>query len=118
MIDFAPIVVSLSIITICNQIINDDYNYCSSCGLPTKITSKRRFEFELSDTNSNLLINTRPEFSPYRVFDYQKCDCCDSPNPYGAKYCRECGISIEYQAKDKNGHGWVDLGLSVISMEP
>lgn len=103
-----------TICPICNRIIGEDYLFCPSCGLPKRISSKRRFEFELPDSNANLLVNTRPEFSPYKIFDYQICDLCGSPNPFGAKYCRECGISIEFQAKDKNGHGWVDLGLSVL----
>ena len=99
---------------ICNRIINEDYNYCPSCGLPKRISSKRRWDFKPSDSNSNLLVNARPEYSPYKIFDYQKCNICDSPNPFGAKYCRACGARIELQAKDKYGHGWVDLGLSVL----
>lgn len=54
----------------------------------------------------------RPEYRPFN--DYQFCAKCNTRNPYGAKYCRNCGDDITSQARDKNGHGWVDLGLSVL----
>ena len=66
-------------------------NYCPSCGLPK---------------------NNRPEH--HSVKEYQLCAKCDTSNPFGAKYCRNCGQDIRTQAKDINGHGWVDLGLSVL----
>lgn len=72
-------------------ILIDKGNYCSSCGLPK---------------------NNRPEH--HSVKEYQLCAKCDTSNPFGAKYCRNCGQDIRTQAKDINGHGWVDLGLSVL----
>ena len=100
---------------ICNRIISEDYNYCPSCGLPKRITSKRRWDLKPTESSSNLLVHARSKFSySNKIFDYQKCNICDSPNPFGARYCRACGARIELQAKDKYGHGWVDLGLSVL----
>lgn len=99
---------------ICNSIIRENYNYCSSCGLPKRITSKRQWQFKVPDSNSNILEYVRPEHNLNKTFDYQKCSACDTPNPFGAKYCRRCGVDSKLQAKDKYGHGWVDLGLSVL----
>lgn len=69
--------------------------YCPTCGLPISTTQ-----------------NKRPEFTSYK--EYQLCDSCDTINPFGAKYCKKCGKEMSLHAKDKNGHGWVDLGLSVL----
>ena len=74
-------------------------NFCPSCGLPKEITLKR-WKFN------------RPEFQYFK--DLQLCAKCETPNPFGAKFCRNCGQDISNQAKDLNGHGWVDLGLSVL----
>ena len=69
--------------------------FCPTCGVP------------LSTTH-----HLRPE---YRYFDaYQLCAKCNTKNPYGARYCRNCREEIYLHAKDKNGHEWVDLGLSVL----
>ena len=54
----------------------------------------------------------RPEFKTFQ--DYQLCSKCHARNPYGANFCKYCGENITSQAEDKNGHGWVDLGLSVL----
>lgn len=89
--------------------ISDKWKYCPDCGLPKEITSDKGSG---ASPTSNRLRNIRPEFHP--IEQYQKCDKCDSPNPFGAKYCRCCGENIALHAKDKNGHGWVDLGLSVL----
>lgn len=78
---------------ICNRTFNQWF--CPSCGVPLS-------------TNHRL----RPE---YRYFDaYQLCAKCNTRNPYGARYCRNCREEIYLHAKDKNGHEWVDLGLSVL----
>lgn len=68
--------------------------YCPLCGLPISTFHRKRPE----DSSS----------------EYQLCDKCNTPNPYGAKYCKNCGENIALHAKDKNGHGWIDLGLSVL----
>lgn len=68
--------------------------YCPLCGLPISTFHRKRPE----DSSS----------------EYQLCDKCNTPNPYGAKYCKNCGENITLHAKDKNGHGWIDLGLSVL----
>lgn len=78
---------------ICNRTFKEWY--CPFCGLPISIKERRR-----------------PENKHYENF--QLCAICDTPNPYGAKFCRNCGVDISLHAKDRNGHGWVDLGLSVI----
>lgn len=39
---------------------------------------------------------------------------CHPINPTDEKYCRNFGRDFSLQARDKNGHGWVDLGLSVL----
>lgn len=69
--------------------------FCPVCGIPRNANSK-----------------LRPEYKNFEEF--QLCTICYSRNPYGAKYCRNCGNNITSSAKDKNGHGWVDLGLSVL----
>ncbi len=69
--------------------------FCPNCGTPLS-------------TNNNM----RPEYKSFNEF--QLCDKCHTKNPYGAKYCRNCGEDITLHAKDKYGHGWIDLGLSVL----
>lgn len=69
--------------------------FCPNCGIPLS-------------TNDTM----RPEYKSFNKFQY--CDKCWTKNPYQAKYCRNCGEDITLHAKDKNGHGWVDLGLSVL----
>ena len=78
---------------ICNHMF--EQWYCPSCGLPISTTDRRR-----------------PEYNHFE--DIQLCSECNTSNPYGAKFCRSCGKSMSSQAKDRNGHGWVDLGLSVL----
>lgn len=75
-----------------------DQWFCPICGLP----------------KDNTLWNKkiRPEFSSCKNF--QLCSKCCASNPYGAKYCRKCGKDMVSCAMDKNKHGWVDLGLSVL----
>ena len=69
--------------------------YCPSCGLPISIKERKRPENKYAE-------------------NFQLCAKCDTPNPFGAKFCKNCGLDIFLQAKDRNGHGWVDLGLSVL----
>ena len=88
-----------------------DGKYCSSCGLPKHI-----FSHSVMHTKpvppSNPLQDTRPEF---RLFgQYQKCHQCTTPNLFRVNFCRKCGDSLSTKAKDRNGNGWVDLGLSVL----
>lgn len=75
----------------CKRIIKDE-NYCPSCGL------KRRGQ--------------RSEFSSFQQF--QLCSDCNVKNAYNTNYCRNCGKDMSTHAMDKNRHGWVDLGLSVL----
>lgn len=72
--------------------------FCPTCGVP------------LSTTH-----HLRPEYRNFNA--YQLCAKCNTRNPYGAKYCRNCREEIYLHAKDKNGHGWIDLGLSVLWSE-
>ena len=87
--------------------------YCPSCGLP-----KKNSKYALWDSKSDFLphcskYHFRPEFLSFENF--QLCDDCYTTNPFNAKYCRNCGKKISStQGVDKNGYGWVDLGLSVL----
>lgn len=83
--------------------------YCPNCGLPKNNNAYYEYEGETFYCGSN---HFRREFGIVR--EYQLCSKCFAPNPYNAKYCRNCREEIYLQAKDKNGHGWVDLGLSVL----
>lgn len=69
--------------------------FCPNCGIPLS-------------TN----INMRPEYKSFNEF--QLCDKCHTKNPFHAKYCRNCGEDITLHAIDNKGHGWIDLGLSVL----
>ena len=69
--------------------------YCPSCGLPKIAENHPRFGFKAFE-------------------DFQLCHKCFTANPYNAKYCRRCGERIDLQAIDKDYHGWIDLGLSVL----
>lgn len=84
--------------------------YCPSCGLPKKNSKYALTEY--GSLHNCADYHFRPEFSSFENF--QLCDKCYTPNPYGAKYCKNCGENITLHAKDKNGHGWIDLGLSVL----
>lgn len=79
-----------------------DKNFCPSCGLPWEVWSNKV---------DSKCFGLRPE---YTLFDYQLCPFCETPNVFEAHYCRKCGKNIYTQAIDKKGHGWVDLGLSVL----
>ena len=82
---------------ICHKVFQEWY--CPLCGLPILIKPG--------------LKTARPEFKAFN--EYHLCDKCDTSNPYNARYCRNCGEKISFlHAKDKNGHGWIDLGLSVL----
>ena len=85
--------------------------FCPSCGLPKYISSPLVFS---SDPLPHYtpLHNARPEFSLFE--QYQKCHKCKTPNLFGVNYCRNCGESLSTKAIDRNSHGWVDLGLSVL----
>ena len=78
---------------VCNHLFKQWY--CPTCGLPISTTDRRR-----------------PEYNHFK--NYQLCSECNTPNPYEARFCRSCGKSMSSQAKDRKGHGWVDLGLSVL----
>ena len=91
---------------ICQQIF--DNWFCPSCGL-SKMNSKYAIiggTYSLHDYR----------FCRESIFfeTFQLCSKCYTTNPYGAKYCRNCGEKMQSYAIDKNGHGWVDLGLSVL----
>lgn len=83
--------------------------YCPNCGLPKNNSSYVIFEDEIYYCGLN---HFSREFGTVR--EYQMCSKCRTPNPYNANYCRSCGENIAKQALDKNEHGWVDLGLSVL----
>ena len=82
---------------ICHRTFNQWF--CPSCGLP-------------KDNNLLFRPNIRPEFISFE--NIQRCSQCGAPNPFGAKYCRCCRADMISHAQDKNRHGWVDLGLSVL----
>lgn len=83
--------------------------YCPNCGIPTHNSSFCLGEGIAFHCGA-------PHFrSGFRKEeDYQLCDECYAPNPYKANFCKNCGKDISSQARDKHGHGWVDLGLSVL----
>ena len=83
--------------------------YCPNCGLPKNNSSYGIYEDKIYYCGSN---HFRREFGI--VNEFQLCSKCLTPNPYNANYCRNCGEDITLHAKDKNGHGWIDLGLSVL----
>ena len=83
--------------------------YCPSCGLP-KRNSKEVDKYGY--LNNYESYHFRPEFMSFEEF--QLCSDCYTTNPLDAKYCRNCGKDMSLQARDRNGHGWVDLGLSVL----
>ena len=86
--------------------------YCPTCGLPKKNSKFSIYDgFDRGPHNCGDY-HFRPEFS--QVGDFQLCCKCCTTNPFSAKYCRNCGEDITSQGMDKNGHGWVDLGLSVL----
>lgn len=95
---------------ICNK--NFTSWYCPTCGLPKKNSKFSIYDgFDRGPHNCGAY-HFRPEFS--QVGDFQLCSKCCTTNPFSAKYCRNCGDDITSQGMDKNGHGWVDLGLSVL----
>ena len=91
---------------ICNELITR--SYCRNCGIPNNnngyfICEDKLFRFG------------PPRFRPNDIIgEYQLCGKCGAPNPYNVNFCKSCGGDITLCAKDKNGHGWVDLGLSVL----
>ena len=83
--------------------------YCPYCGIPKNNGS----HYIVNDIAHHCGANHfRRGFGNLR--DYQLCSKCYAPNPYNANYCKSCGENISSQARDKEGHGWVDLGLSVL----
>lgn len=83
--------------------------YCPNCGLPKNNSAYGIYKENIYHCGPN---HFRREFGT--VNEYQMCGKCLTPNPYNAKFCRSCGENITKQAIDKNGHSWVDLGLSVL----
>lgn len=83
--------------------------YCPNCGLPKNNNAYYEYEGETFYCGPN---HFRREFEI--DWEYQLCSKCFAPNPYNAKYCRNCREEIYLHAEDKNGHGWIDLGLSVL----
>lgn len=63
-------------------------NFCPKCGYPKQI-------------------------NPPEHLNIKKCFFCDATNPAESNYCRYCGENIQLCGRE-NGHGWVDLGLSVL----
>lgn len=83
--------------------------YCPNCGLPKNNSAYGIYKENIYHCGPN---HFRREIGT--VSEYQMCGKCHTPNPYNAKFCRSCGENITKQAIDKNGHSWVDLGLSVL----
>ena len=82
--------------------------YCPDCGLSKNNSGYIIYENELfhcGPTHFNQGIH---------IDEYKLCDKCRTPNPTNANYCRCCGENIATRAMDQHGHGWVDLGLSVL----
>lgn len=83
---------------ICNEYIKG--HYCPICGLPATICGP------VACVNCG---NLRPSYYYRPGISGREhnhwCNKCHTPNPLGAKYCRNCG---------KKMHEWVDLGLSVL----
>lgn len=82
--------------------------YCPNCGVSKNNSGYIIYENELfhcGSTHFNKGVD---------IDEYKLCDKCLTPNPNNANYCRCCGENIATRAKDKYGHGWVDLGLSVL----
>ena len=92
---------------ICNKSFNSWY--CPNCGLPKNNSQYINYEGYIYYCGPN---HFRCEFGA--VSEYQMCAKCRTPNPYNANYCKNCGENITLHAKDKKGHGWIDLGLSVL----
>jgi ribosomal protein L40E len=91
---------------ICNELITR--SYCRNCGIPNNNNGYFIYEDQLFRFGP-------PRFRPNDIIgEYQLCGKCGAPNPYNVNYCKSCGGDITLCAKDKNGHGWVDLGLSVL----
>lgn len=93
---------------VCNC--NFDSWFCPTCGLP-KFNSKYLYE-----QSRKMIYGGQYHFRPESIYfeNFQLCSKCYTTNPYGAKYCRHCGEDMQLHAVDKNGHGWIDLGLSVL----
>ena len=85
--------------------------FCPSCGLPKQISSPFIGGYQ-SLPRSTRLQNARPEFQLFE--QYQRCPKCKSPNLFGVNFCKKCGKVLSMNAEDRNCHGWVDLGLSVL----
>lgn len=84
--------------------------YCPNCGLPKNNNAYYEYEGETFYCGSN---HFRREFGIVR--EYQLCSKCFAPNSYNANYCKSCGNKFtSSKGIFKDGHGWVDLGLSVL----
>lgn len=89
---------SSAFITLCPQCGTkvDGGVYCSTCGLKREVsagTVKTKYK-DLSNV--------------------QYCSHCHAPNYFEDNFCQRCGKDITLGAEDSCGHGWVDLGLSVL----
>jgi ribosomal protein L40E len=93
---------------ICNKTFNDWF--CPYCGLPKNNSSYYFFK----DGKYYYCGQNHLRRNLERLREFQLCSKCYAPNPYNAKYCKSCGENISTQARDINGHGWIDLGLSVL----
>ncbi len=83
--------------------------YCPTCGLP-----KNNSSFVFLDNKAYYCGSHHFLRNCSALTDFQLCEKCYTPNPYNANYCRKCGKDISSRAMDRNGHGWVDLGVSVL----
>ena len=91
---------------ICNTLISNWY--CPNCGLPKNNSKYGTYEEVIHYCGPAHFIRDT------NIEEYKLCYKCYVPNPHNANYCRSCGKAITTQARDKDGHGWVDLGLSVL----
>ena len=74
----------------------DDGIYCTKCGLKREVSAST-VKTKYKDLNN-----------------VQYCSHCHAPNYFEDNFCQRCGKDITLGAEDSCGHGWVDLGLSVL----
>ena len=92
---------------VCTYLSFDSW-YCPNCGLPKNNSEYIIYEdkiYHFGPSHFRKIGN---------IEEYKLCSKCYTPNPSDANFCRSCRENIATQARDKNGHGWIDLGLSVL----
>ena len=95
---------------VCN--LTFDSWYCPNCGIPKNNSGYTIYEDKLYYCGSNHF--RQDDYTHAEIKEYKLCIKCYTPNPQNARYCRNCCVDISSQARNKDGIGWVDLGLSVL----